>query len=115
MTPRSYIVTMSVMAAKLTIIIDNPKDPSAFEAHYTSPENKVLMSKVPNAQRVESAKVFPKEDGSPAPAYRTIDIYFADYATACAALESPEAGELAGGLVKAATGGIRFLLCDIED
>jgi len=54
-------------------------------------------------------------DGSPTPAYRTIDVYFSDYATACAALESAEAGEFAGGLAQEATGGIRFLLSDIED
>jgi uncharacterized protein (TIGR02118 family) len=103
------------MAAKLTVVVDNPTDPGAFEAYYGSPQPKALMAKIPHIQRVESAKVFPKEDGSPTPAYRTIDIYFSDYATACAALGSPEAGELAGGLAKAATGGIRFLLSDIED
>ena len=103
------------MAVKLTVIVDNPTDPGAFEAHYTSPEFKALLAKIPNIQRVESAKVFPKEDGSQTPAYRTIDIYFVDYATACAALASAEAGELAGGLANAATGGIRFLLSDIED
>jgi uncharacterized protein (TIGR02118 family) len=103
------------MAVKLTIIVDNPNDPGAFEAHYNSPANKELLAKIPDIQRVESAKVFPKEDGSPTPAYRTIDIYFSDYATACAALASPDAGSLAGGLVQAATGGIRFLLSDIED
>jgi uncharacterized protein (TIGR02118 family) len=103
------------MPVKLTVIVDNPADPSAFEAHYTAPESSALLAKIPDIQRVESAKVFPKEDGSPTPAYRTIDIYFADYATACAALESTEAGKLAGRLVEAATGGIRFLLSDIED
>ena len=105
---------MVSMAIKLTIIVDNPNDPGAFEAHYNSPAYKEPLGKIPDIQRVESAKVFPKEDGSPTPAYRTIDIYFSDYATACAALESPAAGELAGGLVKAGTGGIRFLLSDIE-
>ncbi|HTW10481.1 MAG TPA: EthD family reductase [Acidimicrobiales bacterium] len=109
------VVIIGTMPVKLTVIVDNPTDPSAFEAQYAAPENKALLAKIPNIQRVEAAKVFPKEDGSPTPAYRTIDIYFADYATACAALESPEAGELAGGLVSAATGGIRFLLSDIED
>jgi uncharacterized protein (TIGR02118 family) len=103
------------MAIKLTIVVDNPSDPGAFEAHYNSPAYKELLGKIPDIQRVESAKVFPKEDGSPTPAYRTIDIYFSDYATACAALESPAAGGLAGGLAQAATGGIRFLLSDIED
>ncbi len=91
-----------------------PPDPDAFEALYGSPANKDLLAKLPDVQRVESAKVFPKEDGSPTPAYRTIDIYFPDYATACSALATPEGGALAGGLVEAATGGIRFLLSDIE-
>jgi uncharacterized protein (TIGR02118 family) len=103
------------MATKLTIIVDNPSDPDAFEAHYDSPAYREPLGKLSDIQRVEAAKVFPKEDGSPTPAYRTIDIYFPDYATACAALASPEAGEFAGGLVQAATGGIRFLLSDIED
>ncbi|MGA2522504.1 MAG: hypothetical protein ABSG81_16985 [Acidimicrobiales bacterium] len=68
------------MSVKLTIIIDNPNDPGAFEAHYDSPAYRGPLGKVPDIQRVESAKVFPKEDGSPTPAYRTIDIYFSDYA-----------------------------------
>ncbi len=106
---------MASMATKLTIIVENPNDPGAFEAHFNSPAFTAPLGKIPDMQRVESAKVFPKEDGSPTPAYRTIDIHFSDYATACAALESPEAGELAGGLAQAATGGIRFLLSDIED
>jgi hypothetical protein len=106
---------MAPMATKLTIIIDNPSDPGAFEAHYNSNAYREPLGKLPDVQRVESAKVFPKEDGSPTPAYRTIDIHFPDYATACAALASPQAGELAGGLAQAATGGIRFLLSDIED
>lgn len=105
---------MARMSVKLTIVVDNPNDPGAFEAHYNSPANGELLGKIPDVQRVESAKVFPKEDGSPTPAYRTIDIYFADYATACAALATPEARELAGGLAQASTGGIRFLLSDIE-
>ena len=111
----SSLVIIGAMPVKLTVIVDNPNDPGAFEAHYNSPANKELLGKIPDIQRVESAKVFPKEDGSPTPAYRTIDIYFSDYAVACAALASPAAGELAGGLVQAATGGIRFLLSEIED
>jgi hypothetical protein len=111
----SSLAIIVPVAVKLTIIVDNPNDPAAFEAIYNAPANKELLGKIPDIQRVESAKVLPKEDGSPTPAYRTIDVYFSDYATACAALGSPEAGELAGGLAQAATGGIRFLVSDIED
>lgn len=63
------------MTVKLTVVVDNPTDPGAFEAHYSSPAYKEPLAKIPDVQRVEAAKVFPKEDGSPTPAYRTIDIY----------------------------------------
>jgi hypothetical protein len=102
------------MTVKLTIVVDNPNDPDAFEALYTSPATTEGLAKIPDVQRVESAKVFPKEDGSPTPAYRTIDIYFSDYDTACAALASPDTRPLLGGLAGASTGGVRFLLSDIE-
>ncbi len=55
------------MSVKLTVIYDNPTEPAAFEAHYAT-EHMALASKLPSVQRVETAKVFPKEDGSPTPA-----------------------------------------------
>ena len=101
------------MTVKLTVIYDNPTDPAAFEEHYTS-KHVPLVPKVPNVQKVETAKVFPKEDGSPTPAYRTADLYFADYDTAVAALGSPEAGALLSDALELGTGGVKFLLSDIE-
>lgn len=100
------------MTVKLTIVIDNPNDPESFEQHYR--EHKQLATKLPNLQRAEFAKVFPKEDGSPTPKWRTADLYFADYDTAVGALASPEGQALAQDAVTAATGGIDFLLSDIE-
>ena len=35
---------MVSMAVKLTIIVDNPNDPGAFEAVYNSPANKELLA-----------------------------------------------------------------------
>ncbi len=64
------------MPTKITIIYDNPQDPQAFEAGY--PDNLALARVIPGVQRIESAKVWPKEDGSPTPAYRLVDLYFAD-------------------------------------
>ena len=101
------------MSVKLTVVYDNPKDPAAFEKHYES-EHKNLVGKVPNVQKAEMAKVFPKEDGTPTPAYRTADLYFADYATACAALATPESQAVLKDAMALGTGGVRFLLSDIE-
>jgi uncharacterized protein (TIGR02118 family) len=101
------------MSVKLTVIYENPKDPAAFEKHYAE-VHAALVGKIPNVKRVELAKVLPKEDGSPTPAYRTADLYFEDYATACAALASPEGHATAGDAVHLGTGGVRFLLSEIE-
>ena len=101
------------MSVKLTVVYDNPKDPKAFEEHYGA-EHKKLALKLPNLQKAEFAKVFPKEDGTPTPAYRTADLYFADYATAVASLGSEQAQAVVKDAMTLATGGITFLLSDIE-
>ncbi|GAC1311218.1 MAG: EthD family reductase [Vulcanimicrobiaceae bacterium] len=101
------------MSVKLTVVYENPKDPSAFEAHYRA-VHMPLAAKIPHVDRVELAKVFPKEDGTPTPAYRVADLYFADYKTACAALATPEAQAVVADAMTIATGGIKFLLCELE-
>ena len=101
------------MTVKLTVIYDNPTDPDAFEEHYAS-EHAGLGARVPDVLRVETAKVFPKEDGSPTPAYRTADLYFADYDTACAALASPEGAALLSDARTLGSAGVKFLLSDVE-
>ena len=101
------------MTVKLTIVYNNPTDPAAFEQHYST-EHMTIASKLPDVQRVETAKVFPKEDGSPTPAYRTADLYFADYDTACAALATPEGQAVIGDIFHLSTGGVSLLLSDIE-
>jgi hypothetical protein len=77
------------MSTKISIICDNPVDPEMFEEGY--PAQLVLAGALPGLQRIESAKVWPKEDGTPTPAYRTIDLYFDDYDAASKAVTTPEA------------------------
>ena len=55
------------MTVKLTIVVDNPNDPDAFEALYNSPAGKERLGKIPSIQRLESAKVFPKRGRLPNP------------------------------------------------
>jgi len=101
------------MGVKITVIFDNPSDPAAFEKHYAQ-GHRSLAEKIPNVKRVELAKVFPKEDGSPTPAYRTADLYFDGYAAACAAVATPEGQAFARDAVQLGTGGVKFLFSDIE-
>lgn len=85
------------MPTKITIIIENPVDPAQFEAAY--PEIVALAAQLPAMRRIESAKVWPKEDGTPTPAHRTLDMYFDSYEDASAAVAVPIAGEFFQRLV----------------
>lgn len=99
------------MPTKITLIIDNPADPAAFEAVYA--EVLAHADALPKLRRLESAKVWPKEDGTPTPAYRTLDLYFDDYDDASAATTVPDAGALFGALVQPGVG-FTGLFSDIE-
>ncbi|PJJ70603.1 uncharacterized protein (TIGR02118 family) [Diaminobutyricimonas aerilata] len=79
------------MPTKITLIIDNPADPAAFEITYARIQE--LAAQLPALRRLEAAKVWPKEDGTPTPAYRTLDLYFDSYDDASAAVATPIAGE----------------------
>ena len=101
------------MPTKITFIYDNPTDPEAFEAGYA--ENLALAKKLPGITKVETSKVWPKEDGTPTPAYRSVDLYFTDYDSASAAVATEEAGALFPNVFGLATGGVRILFSDIEE
>jgi hypothetical protein len=99
------------MPTKITLIIDNPDDTAAFETAYAAVRS--AAEGFPELRRIESAKVWPKEDGSPTPAYRTLDLYFDSYEDASAAVATPVAGAVFGGLIGT---GVTFtgLFSDIE-
>jgi uncharacterized protein (TIGR02118 family) len=96
-------------ATKISFVYSNPTDPDVFEAAY--PEQLELARKLPGLTRLQESKVWPKEDGSPTPAYRLLDLYFADYAAASAA--AAEAGALVGATFKYATGGVVIAFAEV--
>jgi uncharacterized protein (TIGR02118 family) len=98
---------------KITAIYDNPQDPAAFEAGHR--EQLALARKIPGVQRIESAKVWPKEDGSATPAYRVLDLYFVDYDAASKAVTTAEASAFVGKVFELATGGVKLLFTDVEE
>jgi hypothetical protein len=102
----------NVMQTKITLILDNPPDVDAFEASY--PALIDGAARLPGLVSLESAKVFPKEDGTPTPAFRTLDLYFDDYPAASKAVTTPEAGaffEKLNGMSSSFTG----LFSEVED
>jgi uncharacterized protein (TIGR02118 family) len=100
------------MPTKITAIYENPKDPGAFEAGHR--EQIALAKKIPGVERIESAKVWPKEDGSATPAYRVLDLYFADYDTASKAVTTEQAAAFVSKAFELATGGVRLIFLDVE-
>jgi len=101
------------MPTKITVLFDNPSDPQAFEEAYAGHLD--LARALPGLQRLEAAKVWPKEDGSPTPAYRIIDLYFTDYDAASAAVTTPEAGAWFGDVQRLGTAGFKAIFFDVEE
>jgi hypothetical protein len=101
------------MTTKITVMFDNPTSPEDFEAAYADLLDRAR--KIPEVLRMETAKVWPKEDGSPTPAYRSIDLYLPDYDTASRAVTTPEAAEFFPRAFELATGGARAVFFDIEE
>ena len=98
-------------ATKISFVYSNPTDPKAFEASY--PEQLAMARQLPGLIRMEESKVWPKEDGSPTPAYRFLDLHFADYAAASAA--AAEAGPLVKATLEYATGGVIIAFAEVVD
>lgn len=100
------------MPTKITFIFDNPADPDAFEAAYKGIEDSAKQ--LPKLRRYEAGKVWPKEDGSPTPAHRTLDLYFNSYDDASAAVAAPGGGELMAQLRAAGTT-FKGLFSDVKE
>ncbi|MCC3274514.1 MULTISPECIES: EthD family reductase [unclassified Arthrobacter] len=100
------------MPTKITFIIDNPADPGAFESAYKSIEGNAKQ--LPKLRRYEAGKVWPKEDGSPTPAHRTLDLYFDSYEDASAAVKTAAAADTFGQLTATGTP-FRALFSDVSE
>ena len=100
------------MTTKITLVIDNPTDATAFEQAYR--ELLAQARALPALQRLESAKVWPKEDGTATPAHRTLDLYFDTYGEASAAVAGAEAAAFFAGLVATGTT-FTGLFSDVEE
>jgi uncharacterized protein (TIGR02118 family) len=99
---------------KISVIYDNPTDPITFERNYSRCQVELARA-LPCLERIETTKVWPKEDGTPTPAYRTVDLYFPDYESASASVTTSEAMALFDSIFLLATGGVRILFCDVEE
>jgi len=103
------------MTTKITIIYNIPTDLEAFERGFAETKQLDLARALPGLERLESSRVWPKEDGSPAPAHRLIDLYFADYDAASAAVAGTAAAQLFSAIFGIASGGVEVTFADVEE
>lgn len=94
---------------KISFVYSNPVDPAAFEAAY--PAQLKLAKDLPGLTRMEVSKVWPKEDGTPTPAYRFLDLYFESYQAA--SLAASQAGPLVAMTLEYATGGVVIAFAEV--
>ena len=100
------------MATKIELIVDTLDDVAAFNEALPGLLEKARA--LPGLQRLESGRVWPKEDGSETPAFRTLTLYFAGYDEASAGAASAEGGDFFGSFIGAAGGKVTGLFTDIE-
>ncbi|MHA3703435.1 EthD family reductase [Jatrophihabitans sp. YIM 134969] len=100
------------MTTKIELIVDDLDDQAGFEAALPGLIEKAR--KLPALLKLESGKVWPKEDGTPTPKSRTLDLYFAGYDEASAATSSPEGAEFFPAFFGAAHGAVTGLFTDVE-
>ena len=101
------------MPTKISFVYYNPSDPDAFEAAY--PEQLAMARRLSGLTRLQTSRVWPKEDGSPTPAYRLLDLYFPDYTAASNAVTTGEAGALVSATLEHATGGVAIAFAEVLD
>ena len=98
-------------ATKISFVYSNPIDPAAFEAAYGAQIE--MARKLPGLTGLQASKVWPREDGSPPPAYRLLDLYFADYAAASTA--SAAAGDLVKATLQHSTSGVLIAFMEVVE
>ncbi|GAA4173823.1 EthD family reductase [Gryllotalpicola koreensis] len=100
------------MPTKIEIIIDNLESPADFEAALPGILEKARA--LPGLRSLESSRVWPKEDGTPTPAFRTLSLLFDGYDEASAATAGAEGGAFFGAVIAATGGKITGLFLDVE-
>jgi uncharacterized protein (TIGR02118 family) len=98
---------------KAVLLYHQPENPEAFEQHHLG-RHLSLTARVPNVVRIETARALPASDGSPAPFYRTAEMWFDDLLTLRTSLGSPEGREALADTESIATGGVDVFITEID-
>ena len=98
---------------KVTVLYGHPKNPEDFEKYYFGTHMPMVVAANPG-KRMETSKVPPGADGSPAPYYRIFEIWFDSQAEMAAITNTPEWKQVVADVPNFATGGITRVLSRLD-
>ena len=99
---------------KLTALYAHPEDPEAFEEYYAN-THLPLVESVPNAGRLETARVVATPDGSEPPYYRIAELYFESMEQMQASLSTPEGQRLVEDIFKLPTDEVMVFFSEVDE
>ena len=99
---------------KLTALYGLPESPEAFEEYYAN-THLPLVESVPNARRLETARVVATPDGSEPPYYRIAELYFESMEQMQASLSTPEGQRLVEDIFKLPTGEVMVFFSEVDE
>lgn len=98
---------------KITVLYGHPKNPEAFEKYYLETHMPMVVAANPG-KRMETAKVAPAADGSPAPYYRIFEIWFDSKEEMAAITGTPAWKKVVADVPNFATGGITRIVSQLD-
>jgi uncharacterized protein (TIGR02118 family) len=99
---------------RLLVLYGHPEDPEAFDKYYYD-VHIPIAKKIKGLKKWTIGKVVGTPDGSPSPYYFLADLYAESPEALQAIMSSPEAQAAVEDVPNFATGGVTFVITEIEE
>ena len=94
---------------KITVLYNNPEDPSAFDAYYKE-KHLPLVNQIEGVLKYEVTRILRGPGGSPSDHYLVAELYFRDQAQMEESMSSPEGQATTDDLANFAAAGVQILI-----
>jgi len=98
---------------KTVVLYGHPEDPAAFEEYYAS-THMPIAARMSGVSRFEASRALPAPDGTPAPFYRVAELWFDSAEQMQATMGSPEGRATSADIANFATGGVTFMVAEVD-
>lgn len=100
---------------RIVALHQKPADPDAYMSYYLQ-THMPIVRRVPRVRNIRYGKVISGEDGSPPPCWLISDVYFDDWESLQAALQSAQMQEAFADIPNFITpGNVTIMFCEAED